>query len=37
MNSDCKLKQKTIYLTKMEFDIFIDEKEIYHWIDTYIP
>lgn len=30
MNSDCKLKQKTKHLTKMEFDIFIGEKEIYH-------
>lgn len=30
MNSDCELKQKTINLTKMEFDIFIDEKDIYH-------
>lgn len=28
MNSDCKLKQKTIKTIKMEFDIFIDEKEI---------
>lgn len=28
MNSDCKLKQKTKHLTKMEFDIFIDEKDL---------